>query len=347
MHFKDASYHHITTGTLIRFFVIILGFALIYLIRDIVASLFFAVIIASAIEPAIEWLKGYRVPRILGVLLIYIAIGVFLAALIYLVFPLVFEEISNFFTSYPVLQEQVRLELRRTQALPLASFFAENLEAILNTASEYINKLGGGLASFASVVFGGIFSFLLVIVFSFYLAAQEKGIESFLRLVTPLHHEQYVLSLWQRSQRTLGRWLRTQLLLGAIVGVLIFFGLTFLGFKQAFFFAILTAVFEIIPVVGPIFAAIPAVITGFLTSPILGGLTIALYVVVQQTESHVIIPVIMHRAIGLSPLIVVLALLVGGKIGGIFGLLLAVPITAIIAEFLNDWDKKKRELLPP
>lgn len=343
---KDIQYHHISTWTLVRFFAIVLGFAFIFVVRDIIASLFFAVIIASAIEPAIEWLKTYRVPRILSVLFIFFVILAVLASIIYIIFPIVFEEVNTFFIQYPVLREGLRGELGFTQAFPLSSFFAENLEAIISGSAKYLEKLGGGIANFASIVFGGIFSFVLVVVFSVYLAAQEKGIENFLRLVVPIQHESYVLDLWVRSQRTLGRWFRAQLLLGAIVGVLIFFGLTFLGVEQALFLALLAAVFEIIPVVGPIFAAVPAVITGFLNTPLLGALTVVLYVLVQQVESNVIIPVVMRRAIGLSPLIVVLALLIGGKLGGILGLLLAVPVTAILAEILSDWDKKKRAFMP-
>ena len=154
------------------------------------------------------------------------------------------------------------------------------------------------------------------------------------------------MDLWERSQKKLGKWLRTQMLLGAIVGLLIFFGLTILGIPHAFFFALIAAIFEIIPVVGPILAAVPAVAAAFLVSPVSSISVVALYVIVQQTESHIIVPVVMRRTIGLSPLVVVLALLAGAKLGGIFGILLAVPLTAISAELLNDWDKKKRAFLP-
>ena len=341
---KDIQHFHISTGTIIRFFVIILGIVAIYILRDILASLIFAVIIASALEPAIEWLKDRRVPRILSVILIYLAIGLVFFFIIYLIFPLLFEELSDISLSYPVLQKQVLSGLEQVGTLP--AFFTENLEDLLGSTSGYLGELGGGLFNFAASVFGGLFSFALIVIFSFYLATQEKGINNFLRLVAPLAYEPYIIDLWERSQRKLGRWLRTQMLLGAIVGVLIFFGLTILGVKHALFFAMLAAIFEIIPVVGPILAAVPAVATAFLTAPFLGVLAVILYTVVQQVESHVIVPVVMRKTIGLSPLVVVLALLVGAKIGGIFGILLAVPLTAILAEFVNDWDKKKTALIP-
>ena len=345
MPYRDLHYH-ISTGTVIRFFAVALAIAALFMIRDILFSLIFAVIIASAVEPAIEWMRARKIPRLAAVIMIYLAGLAMFFFFVYLIFPLFAEAIRTFITSYPLLEEQIRSGIAQAGTLPVISFFTANVGELFRIPSAYLERLSGGVTGVAAAAFGGIFSFVLIAVFSFYLAAQEKGIEIFLRLVMPLRHEAYMLDLWSRSQKKLGRWLRAQMLLGAIIGVLIFFGLTILGVDHALFFAALAAVFEIIPVVGPIVAAVPAVAIAFLTDPLLGVFTIALYVAVQQTESHIIVPVVMRRSVDLSPLIVVLALLVGGKLGGIFGILLAVPMTAILAELLNDWDKKKRTLLP-
>ena len=136
------------------------------------------------------------------------------------------------------------------------------------------------------------------------------------------------------------------MLLGAIVGVLIFFSLTFIGMENALLFAVLAGFLEIIPVAGPILAAIPAVLIAFLQEPTYALLVIGLYIAVQQIESNVIVPVVMRQAVGLSPLVVLIALAVGAQLGGIIGIILAVPVTVIIAELISDWDKKKRELIP-
>lgn len=343
---KDIQHLHISTGTMVRFLAILLLVGVVYLIRDILIALVFAIIVASAMEPALEWLKQQRVPKILGVILLYLTFALVAFFLVYLVLPLLLEEFRGVTLTYPTLQEQVLSGLERAEGLPFSPFLTENLSEFLSSSSGYLETLSGGIINFASAVFGGILSFVLIVVFSFYLAAQEKGIESFLRLVTPLKYEPYIVDLWERSQRKLGRWFRSQMLLGAIVGVLIFFGLTLLGVRHAMVFAVIAALFEVIPIVGPILAAVPAVAVAFFTSPFLGVLTIVLYFVVQQIESQVIVPVVMKKAVGLSPLLVVLALLIGAKIGGIFGILLAVPVTAILAELVNDWDKKKRALIP-
>lgn len=343
---KDREHFYITTGTVIRFFVVAIVLFGIYLIADILAALFFAVIVASAMEPAIGWFKERRVPRIPAVIIIYLILVAVFFFVIYLISPLLIEELRDLSFSYPDLQQRVVGEVERALKIPLLSFFNENLEGLVRIPTSYMDKIGGGVLNLASLFFGGVFSLILIVIFSFYLAAQEKGIEDFLRLITPATHELYVVDLWERSQRKLGRWLRAQILLGTLVGVLIFLGLTIMGIDNALLFAVLAAVFEIIPVVGPIMAAIPPTIVAFFSSPLSGVWVVLLFIVVQQIESHVIIPVVMRKTVGLSPLIVVLALLVGAKIGGIFGILLAVPITVILAELVSDWDKKKRALIP-
>lgn len=336
----------ISTGTIIRFALVVLALAFAYYIYDILLSLLCAVIIASAIEPAILWLKKRRIPRILGVIMVYLLIALFFVALFYLIFPVVSEELRILSATYPRLERNIVVGLKQTSLLPFFSFLTDNSDALLKVPSEYFGGSGKGPFDVATAIFGGFFSFILIIVSSFYLAAQEKGIEAFLRLATPLKYEAYVVNLWERSQHKLGKWLRAQLVLGAVVGVFIFFGLTFLGVKHAFLFALLAGLFEIIPIAGPILAAIPAVAAALLQSPVLGVLTLLLYLIVQQTESHVIVPVVMHRVVGLSPLIVVIALLVGGRLAGVLGILLAVPLATILAELIDDWDKKKRSIIP-
>lgn len=342
---RDIQNFSITTGTMLRLLAILLLVLLIYTVRDIAMALIFAVIVASAIEPGVLWLKERRVPRILAVVIIYLVILILLFLGVYLIVPLLLDEFQNASFSIPTLQERLLNGVTQTN-LPFAPLLGENnLQQFLEGPLTYLQGLSKGIFNFASAVFGGIFSFILIIVLSFYLLAQEKGIENFLRMVTPVTYESYVLDLWQRSQRKLGAWFRAQLLLGAIVGVLIFFGLTFLGVEHALIFAVIAAAFEIIPIVGPILAAVPAVLVAFLSSSLLGSLTLVLYVLVQQLESHIIVPVVIRKAIGISPLVVILALLVGAKIGGIFGVLLAVPIAAILTELVGDWDKKKRLLV--
>lgn len=336
----------ISTSTIIRFFAVVLGIVLLYVIRDIIFALIFAVIVASAVEPSIEWMKKRGIGRILAVVIIYMAFLTFAGFFLYLVLPLMADELSVAAITFTKLQHQILIGIKETGGLALGAFFTQNADMLLKFPLQYFQTLGSAAVSSGGQVLKSLFTLFLVFVFSFYLATQEKGIQNFLRMVAPLKYEPYVLDLWDRSQRKLGRWLRTQMLLGALVGVFIFIGLTMLGVQQALLFALITAVFEIIPVAGPILAAIPAVITGFLMSPVTGISIAGLYIIVQQMESHIIVPVVMKRAVGLSPLVIVVVLLIGAQLGGILGILLAVPMTTIGAELLSDWERKKRRLIP-
>lgn len=335
---------------MLRFFGIILAILLFYNIRDVIIALVFAVIVASALEPAIHWCKARRIPRILAVLMIYSAIALFFFLIVYLVFPLLVEDLQGIATTYATLQKRIASEIAR---IPLLAFFpqlfaisGEDFSGALAAPLESLSGLSGSIVSVTTAAFGGIFSLLLMFVFSFYLAIQERGIEAFLRLVTPVAQEGYVIHVWERAQHKLGRWFRAQVLLCVIVGLLTFFGLALLGVEHAFLFAVLAGLLEIIPIAGPILAAVPAVLSGFLVSPLLGLSTLVLYIIVQQAESNVIVPVVLRKALGLSSLVVILALLIGAKLGGIFGMLISVPVATVLAELLEDWDKKKRALIP-
>lgn len=332
----------ISTWTIVRVFGVLIAFILLYMLREVVGVLIFAVVLASAMEPTIRWFQSKRIPRILGTLMIFLVAIAILFFAVYLLIPLLAEDLQGFTLSYPIFERQVLRELEAVGNLPFVDFIRENARGLLAQPSNYISNVSGGVVSFTSNFFGGVFSFIILVVVSFYLAAREKGIEDFIRLVVPLEYESYVVDLWLRSQRKMGQWFRAQLLLGALIGALIYIGLTILGIKYAIVFAFIAAILELVPIVGPILAAVPAVLIAFLQSPFLALMVIILYIVVQQLESHIVVPVVMKSTIGISPIVVVISLLVGAQLAGIIGLLLAVPIAAVVVELLNDMDRKKR-----
>lgn len=341
---KSSEKIDVTLGTFLRFFAVaILIFAAYYLLQ-VIAAVLFAIVIASAIEPIIHWAGRYHLSRIIAVILIYLAAALILAGLVYLVLPAIATELQNFLSSYPIYQRELLREIQSATGVPLASFLSDNSQDILVSAPQQLTQLAQSTLQLTVDVFGGFMLVIITAVISFYIATQEKGIENFLRLVTPLDYEEYAVDLWIRAQRKMGQWLRAQLLLGLIVGVFVYIALTLLGIRFALIFAALTAVLEIIPVIGPILAAVPAVVIAFVQSPLLGLTVIITYFVIQQIESHLIVPTVMRRTVGLNPLVVILALLVGGKLGGMLGLLLAVPIASVLVEFLSDTDRKKRGL---
>lgn len=335
----DITYH-----SLVRVVVVVVALAALFYLREIIAALLFAVVIASGIEPGVRWFQRLRVPRILAVLIIYLVALAVLAGAIYLILPVLADEFNAFLDSFPRYQRTLLQELRTFQNLPFYALFSENAERVILNPPFDLRAAGGNALDVIFSIFGGIASGVILIVVSFYLASQENGIERFLRMVTPLRDEQYVLDLWNRSQTKMGQWFRGQALLGAIIGVLVYLALTLLGIRYALILAFLAAIFELIPIIGPILAAAPAVFLAFLSSPLLALIVAVTYAIIQQLESHLLVPMVMQRTVGLNPLVVIVSLLIGAKLGGILGMFLAVPIAAVLVEFVMDTDRKKRGL---
>ncbi|OGF61885.1 hypothetical protein A2926_00670 [Candidatus Giovannonibacteria bacterium RIFCSPLOWO2_01_FULL_44_40] len=315
----------------------------LWVLRDIIAVILISIVIASAIEPANHFFARFRVPRVLSVVLIYLSAFLLFSLIFYLVVPPLFGDILDFVNTLPSYIEQVLgPQSPLFLLLPeLPGALTDFLTSLALSLERSIPAVTSGLFSAGASVFGGVLSFVLLIVISFYLSVQEHGIENFLRIITPLEHEFYILDLWRRSQRKIGRWLQGQILLGVLVGVIVFLGLTILDVKYAILLAILTATFEVIPVFGPIMAAIPAIAIALIQSPLLGLLVLGLYFVVQQFENHLIYPLVVRKTVGVPPLLVVLSLVIGGTLGGFFGLVLAVPAAAVLVEFLNDVSERR------
>lgn len=334
---------NITTGTVIKIMAIFIFLALVYFVRDIVMAVLFSVVIASGIEPAAVWFQKRKIPRILGVIFIYLATFSFLGGMFYLIVPMVFSELSAFSSKIPsYLENPLQFETLRKIYPNLPSFATGAFGDFLLKISGYVSGFAGGLLDVASVAFGGAVSLMLIIVLSFYFSVQENGIEKFLRIIVPSRSEEYAISLWMRWRKKIGLWLQGQILLGFIVGVLVYLGLTILQVEYALTFALLAAVFELIPIFGPVLAAVPPIIVALLASPMLALEVGVLFIIIQQFENHLIYPLVVRKIVGIPPIMVILALVVGGKIGGLFGMLLAVPLATVVIEILEDIDFRKK-----
>lgn len=350
----------ISSGTIIRTILILALFALLWFLRDILLVVLMAIVLASAIEPIIHFLVQRKIPRLLSLVMVYALGAGLLASIFYFFVPAILDDISRLVRILPKYIDVVSLwnplsggsvtQSAIHAAAPVSSGVGRGaLEGsnILDLFKSGIEE-GGALHSF-SVFFGGILSFVLIVVLSFYLAAQEHGIQNFLRLISPIKSRSYIVDLWKRSQVKIGLWFQGQLLLGLLVGVLAFLGLTILGVSSALFLAVTMALFEIIPVFGPILGAVPGIMVAYTEGMryVDPGITAAFFValfyfIIQQFESHLIYPLVVRKVIGIPPVLVILALVIGAKMAGFLGIILSVPVTAILMEFLNDVAKEKK-----
>jgi predicted PurR-regulated permease PerM len=328
----------ITPGTVVATVFILLGFWLAWFLRDLLLVVLTAVVLASAIEPATARLIRWGVPRVLGVVLIYLLSLSAIVLIFYLFVPQLVSETRNFIEVLPSYMETLELSPENT----LLGVGGSSITDALMQFQNVLKTSAGGFLSVASSVFGGLMSFVLILVLSFYFAVQDRGLEDFLRIVTPANKQKYVLDLWKRAQHKMGRWLQGQLLLSLIVGVFVYIGLLILGVPYAFLLAIIAMVLELIPVFGSILAAVPAVAVGFVDGgTTLALLVVALYVIVNQIQGNVIYPLVVQKVLGVAPLVVILAIIVGAQLGGFLGILIAVPVAAAIQEYVNDIQRSR------
>lgn len=307
----------INAVTIAKIFFFGIGVFLLVRVIDIVGAVLISVVIASAIEPAIVWFKKIRVPRTIAVLILYIIIFLAFLLSVYSLVPSLVSELIDFTSQIPIFAEEILSQLNsKYEILPLDIVINQMREFIVTHDFSFEENAKGFLTG-ASSIFGGFFTLIIIIVVSFYLAVQENGIAKFLRVISPEEYEKYVVSVWTRSQKKIERWLQGQIILGLIVGSVVYVGLTLMNVSYAPTLAVLAAVFELIPFFGPIMAAIPAIIVATFQAPILGLFVLIFYFVVQQLENHLIYPVVVRKMIGIPPMIVILSLIIGGRLAGL------------------------------
>lgn len=330
----------ISTGMIIKIIVILVIAFLLYRMLDLVLVVLASVVIASAIEPIINWFARYKIKRLFAVIITYLFVILIFSGLLYFFIPPVLNEATNVLNSTPRYLDSLTLwnplsnnEIADTDKL---------ISSISDTLKNFTANASDNIISIASSIFGGTLSFILIIVLSFYLAVQQGGVEKFLRIITPLKKEAYIIDLWKRSQLKIGYWMQGQLLLGLVVGILVYLGLVIIGVPNALVLAVLAGVFEIIPLFGPVISAIPAILFGYVGGGITAAiLVLGLFIIIQQFENHLIYPLVVKKVVGVSPIIVILALIIGAKLAGFLGILLSIPITSALMEFVSDFQKDK------
>lgn len=318
----------------------LVGLVALYAIRDIIVLFLVVVAIVVALLPIIKsWER--RMPRVWAIVLLYALLILGLVALFSIFLPPVVSQVNDF------------LGFLDRQFMGGANGAASIFEQLRQTLSTLIRSDGQGLFSqlltqfqgSLNVVYSGavnVFNILIAIitvfVTSFYLLVEEKGFYSFLGTFLPDPKLRKTKEVLDKISDKMGSWLRGQLLLMISVGILNGVALALIGVPYALLLGLWSGVMEFLPYVGPILGAIPGVFLAFATMGVTEGLiVIAAYFVVQLLENNFLVPKIMGKALGLSPVVIIFALLIGGKLLGFVGLLIAVPIAAVLSVFFEEW----------
>jgi len=331
--------HTISIAAILKIVAVILGLYLLFIIRDIVLLVVISALLASAMNPLVEWLyRRLRFPRGLTVTLVYFlfigVVGVVFALLV----PIMISEFKDLASNFSGFREKFD-----TQSSALFGLFERfGLSNFLQSVGSSLTDFTSGIFEKTLGLFSGIFQIITVLVISFYLVSQQDALKDFLKTLTPSDYHPLINNVAIRGQSRLGSWLLGQLALMASIFAMMYLALSVLGVKYALSLALLAGLLEIIPYIGPIVSTIPGVFIAFLQSPVLALIVLVVYWAVQQLEGYLLVPRIIGKSIGANPLVVLIAVLVGFNLAGIVGVLISAPLVAVgtvVIEEYRDYRK--------
>ncbi|MDO8639292.1 MAG: AI-2E family transporter [bacterium] len=328
----------ISWGTILKLAVTIVCFYIIFLIKDILIWFFFAIIISILFNPVVDFLEKKKVPRVMGVVLIYSAFLGLLSVFMYLSVILFLAEIKQFSQFLPQYWGKLS-PLFQSLGLPIF----ENTENFFQTLGGNLEKVSRSLADVVFLVFGGIFSTILTITMAVFISLEQKPIERWISLFFSKHHEAYALSLWERCQKKVSGWFLMRIIACIFVGGLSYFTFFLFNLKYSFSLGLIAGVLNFIPIVGPIATGILIFIIALFDSLAKGVFIVIAFILIQQVENNILTPILSKKFIGMSPILVLASLSVGGTLWGILGAILAVPLAGILFEFLKEFLQQRKK----
>lgn len=326
----------ISYTTLFRIVAFIFALVFLWTVRDIVTLVFVALILAAVMMPFVSLLRRYRVPGPLAALLFYVILFGGIGLALSLALPQLFAQVAKLGAIISQSWDAIWNGTAFIRQFAVQYGLQENVSAGIKSLEATMTSAAGSAVLSLTGLLGGIAATVIVLVLAFYMVVQEREAIQALKDFLP-DHQDFVTNIFLEVQRKFGRWLIGQLILSAIVGVLYFCGLSLLGIEGAFVIALLAAFAEFIPYVGPILCGAFVVIVALAQSPFLALLAVCLMILIQQTESHILIPKVMQKAVGLNPVISIIALLISAKLFGIVGVMLAIPAATALMVAIGEY----------
>lgn len=294
----------------------LLGLWFLYQIRTIILGLFVSVLLMMALLPAVDLLSRYKIPRALAIVLVYILTLLAFGGILAGVIPPLVDQTSSLATRIPTYLEQVGI-----RGID---------ESLIRDQIAQIGTIPADIVRLTLSVFSNLITVFAVLVITFYLLLERDNLNKYLTFLLGQGKEKKAKRFIDKLERRLGGWVRAEIILMSIVGVLTYIGLRLLGIHFALPLALLAGVLEIVPNIGPVVAAVPAVLAGLTVSPVMGLAVAALYFLIQQLENSLIVPKVMEKSVGVRPLVTIISLAIGFKLAGIVGAVLAVPVVLVL-----------------
>ncbi len=328
----------ISWESVVKVFVAGFIFYILFLVRNIVIWFFFALIISLLIEPVISFLRHFKVPKVLAVLLVYALLLGVLGLMVYLTAPIFIFEINQFSQNIPEYFEKINPLLK-----DVGFEAAKNFEDFTSLLVTGLKQGSSGILRAITTFFGGVYSTFLIFALAFFISLEDKGPERVLAFLVPKKYEEYVVSLFEKAQYKVSKWFGARIVSCIFVGVASFVAFFLLGVKYSFVLALLSGVLNFVPYIGPTITLVLSVVfVGVSDSWITALYVFIILLIIQEVENKALTPLLMKKFMDLPPVLVLLSLLVGGTIFGFLGTIFMVPIFGIVYEFLKEFLEKRR-----
>ena len=344
----------------------VIAFAyLLFYLKSILIIFLVALFLSAAFNPAVDKMEKHRIPRALGIIIMYILVLGIITLIFTSLVPIIASQISSLaFSVKDMVQNLVAGEdgdswfIRKIQ--PFANQIWQNVDQtqILNTLTTSLREIGSKLTDFAGnaigaifAVFNGIFNLILVLILSFFMVVNKEHTSNFFSSLFPSKYSGYISEKTKQVSVKIGDWIRGQVLLALAMGLLTFIVFTIIGINFALTLAMVSALAEFIPYFGPLITFLSAALIALNQDPVLLVWLIPAYIIMQFLEGNIMVPLIVGKTVGLNPIVVLFALLAGATLGyqisggiglAIVGMVIAVPLANIISIFVTEYTERKK-----
>jgi len=337
----DWTFRRVVWATLVLISVAF-GFWLLYRLNQVIFILFIAIVIGTVIRPAVAWLHQRGLPRMAGVILVYLLLLILLTGFLLLLFPLIVEQSTTIAAAMPGYYQNLRewmgnypnqLIVRLSEFLPAALPSLNPLIA-QQTGQEVMASAGQALG-YVTLTARVSFIALVILVLAFYWTLDGPRIIQSLLLLVPQDQREGISRLISAMETKVGFYIAGQGILCLVIGIMALLAYLLIGLPNALVLALMAGVLEAIPMIGPLLGAIPAVLVALSVAPDKLVWVIVATIVIQQLENSLLVPRVMSKAVGVNPFVTLLSLFAFSSLFGIAGALMAIPMAAIIQLLLN------------
>ena len=330
--------------SIVRVVLVVLAVIFLYFIGDILYLIFISFFLTTLIEPLVDYFEIKKIPRVFGMLLVYAFSVILIGALVWLITPPIADQFTQLIGNFPDLWNRFVENFSELKNLANRLGLYQNTETNFSSLELGLTKAATGFYAFVLTFFKSLFDIIFVLVLTFYLILEKDSINKLFKAVVPIKYLPRSVKVYAEIKDKVGDWARGQLILGLIIGVMVFSGLIFLVPKYALLLAIIAGVLEMVPYFGPILSAIPAIFLGLMVpnfSVPRGLAVLILFIIIQWLENNLLVPQVMKKKVGISPVVTIISMLIGVRIFGIIGIIIAVPLAVALSIFLKEFGRKQ------